>query len=73
MASSDFTNTGAPVNTFTQSRGYRDKMCVVQNRGQLYMSSCTLQGKGQLYMSSCTLQGKGRGQLYMSSCSLMRN
>jgi hypothetical protein len=75
MAASDFTNTGAPVNSFTEYRGYRDKMCVVQNRtgrGQLYMSSCTLQGRGQLYMSSCTLQ-HGRGQLYMSSCSLMRN
>jgi hypothetical protein len=72
MAASDFSATGAPVNSFTEYRGYRPKMgCVLQSRGQLYMSSCTLQGRGQLYMSSCTLQG--RGQLYMSSCSLMRN
>jgi hypothetical protein len=75
MAASNFSATGAPVLSFTESRGYRPKMgCVLQGRDQLYMSSRTLQGRDQLYMSSCTLQGRqGRDTLYMSSCSLMRN
>ena len=73
MAASDFTNTGAPVDAFTQSRGYRDKMCALQGRGHLDISTCVLQGRGTLDNSTCTLQGKGRGTLDISTCSLMRN
>ncbi|KAI5266526.1 hypothetical protein E4T47_08263 [Aureobasidium subglaciale] len=74
MAALEFSISGAPVNNATMVRGYRDKMCVLQGKGQLYVSSCTLQakGRGQLYVSSCDLQAKGRGQLYVSSCSLQR-